>query len=335
MSGEEDGPARAVPPPVAAEAALRPLEEAMARIRREASEIRAAVAAYDSVYSEGRGRTRESLTVVHGKRAIHHALEAAAHRCATEVLVAQPGGGLPAELLQRGLALSLPLLARGVRQRTLYQHSARTHKPTLAHVEQLLEHGAEVRTLAEMSDQLIICDEDVAFLPSAEDGGHAMLIATHPDLVRYLRVMFERSWAQAAPVDPSASRRPDSPFMTDLQRTILRAVVEGETDERIARRIGLSRRTVVSHIRKVAEHFGSNSRAQLGFLLAGSGLLDDGVAPAGAPEPSPGRARRTASGGAEDGAEDRAEGGAEGDGAEDRAEDGTAPHRPASPFTSD
>ncbi|MGI5480882.1 LuxR C-terminal-related transcriptional regulator [Streptomyces lavendofoliae] len=303
-SGEEDGPARAVPPPVAAEAALRPLEEAMTRLRREASEIRAAVAAYDSVYSEGRGRTKESLSVVHGKRAIHHALEAAAQSCVAEVLVAQPGGGLPAELLQRGVALSLPLLARGVRQRTLYQHSARTHKPTLTHIEQLLAHGAEVRTLAEMSDQLIICDQDVAFLPSTEDAGHAMLIATHPDLVRYLRVMFERSWAQAAPVDPSASRRPDSPFMSDLQRTILRAMVEGETDERIARRIGLSRRTVVSHIRKVAEHFGSNSRAQLGFLLAGSGLLDD-AAPGGAPGDAPG------------------------------GTEGAAPHRPASPFTSD
>ncbi|PZT69540.1 hypothetical protein DN402_23685 [Streptomyces sp. SW4] len=110
-----------------------------------------------------------------------------------------------------------------------------------------------------------------------------MMIARHPDLVRYLREMFERSWVRAAPVVRSASRQEDGAFLDDLQRTILRAMVEGETDERIARRIGLSRRTVVSHIRKVAERFGSNSRAQLGYLLAGSSLLAD--KPGGADTP--------------------------------------------------
>ncbi|MFE7180922.1 response regulator transcription factor [Streptomyces erythrochromogenes] len=91
---------------------------------------------------------------------------------------------------------------------------------------------------------------------------------------------------------PPARHRPrqeDRPFLDDLQRTILRAMVEGETDERIARRIGLSRRTVVSHIRKVAERFGSNSRAQLGYLLAGSGLLAEAGGDARGPGAPPSR----------------------------------------------
>ncbi len=288
-SGQEDGPAYAVPPPVAAEAALRPVEEEMSRLRREAARIRAAMASYDAVYSEARSRGEETLTVIYGERAIHHALQAAVKTCAEELLVSQPGGGLPVRLLHRSLGLSLPLLERGVRQRTLYQHSARSHKPTLAHIERLLGHGAEVRTLAETPDQLLVCDRDVAFLPAGEDGGHAMMIVKHPDLVRYLRAMFERSWARAEPVEPSASRQEDRPFLDDLQRTILRAMVEGETDERIARRIGLSRRTVVSHIRKVAERFGSNSRAQLGYLLAGSGLLAEEGGDARGPGAPPSR----------------------------------------------
>lgn len=47
----------------------------------------------------------------------------------------------------------------------------------------------------------------------------------------------------------------------------------GETDESIARRLGMSRRSVAEHVRRVSERLGSNSRAQLGYLVATSGLL--------------------------------------------------------------
>ncbi|GAA2415917.1 hypothetical protein GCM10010433_13660 [Streptomyces pulveraceus] len=66
-----------------------------------------------------------------------------------------------------------------------------------------------------------------------------------------------------------------TPVVTsDLQRTILQAVVGGETDESIARRLGMSRRSVAEHVRRVSERLGSNSRAQLGYLVATSGLLE-------------------------------------------------------------
>ncbi|WP_063762945.1 LuxR C-terminal-related transcriptional regulator [Streptomyces rimosus] len=273
-SQSPDGRAFPVPPVIAAEAALRPLEETMARLRREAAQIRAAVGAYDSVYSEVRSREEQPLTVIRGTRAISHALEAAVSGCAGELITAQPGGGRPAELLREALGRSLPLLARGVRQRTLYQHSVRTHRPTLAYIRRITAEGAEVRTLAEMFDRLIICDQAVAFIPTCEETADTAMEIRHPALIRYLTVMFERHWARAVPVDPSAGTQREAPVLDDLQRVILRAMVEGETDERIARRIGLSRRTVVAHIRKVSEHFNSSSRAQLGFLLASSGLLD-------------------------------------------------------------
>ncbi|WP_369213809.1 LuxR C-terminal-related transcriptional regulator [Streptomyces flavofungini] len=265
----------------------------MARLRREAAEIRAAVGAYDSVYSDARRREEQSLTVIRGTRAISHALEAAVGGCADELITAQPGGGRSAELLREALGRSLPLLARGVRQRTLYQHSVRTHKPTLAYIRRVTAAGAEVRTLAEIFDRLIICDQDVAFIPTGEETADAAMEIRHPALIRYLTVMFERHWARAAPVGPSAGGQREAPVMDDLQRVILRAMVAGETDERIARRIGLSRRTVVAHIRRVSEHFDSSSRAQLGFLLASSGLLD---VPDDGDGPCPGAADETALG---------------------------------------
>lgn len=267
-----------VPPSVAAEAALRPLEEAMAGLRSEAATIRAALGAYDSIYANARRKEEQPLTVIRGTRTISHALEAAVSGCTQELITAQPGGGRSAELLREALGRSLPLLARGVRQRTLYQHSVRTHKPTLAYIKQVSAQGAEVRTLAEIFDRLIICDQDVAFIPTGEKTADTAMAIRHPALIRFLRVMFERHWTRATPVDPSAGGQREALVVDDIQRVILRAMVAGETDERIARRIGLSRRTVVAHIRRVSEHFDSNSRAQLGFLLASSGLLDNAEA---------------------------------------------------------
>jgi DNA-binding NarL/FixJ family response regulator len=49
--------------------------------------------------------------------------------------------------------------------------------------------------------------------------------------------------------------------------------VEGHVDEAIARRLGMNVRTCRAHIAKLATALGSGSRAQLGYLIAQSGIL--------------------------------------------------------------
>ncbi|MFE3943172.1 hypothetical protein ACFXPV_15060 [Streptomyces sp. NPDC059118] len=49
--------------------------------------------------------------------------------------------------------------------------------------------------------------------------------------------------------------------------------VLGPIEAAIARRLGMSRRSVTEHMRRVSEQPGSNCRAQLGCLVATSGLL--------------------------------------------------------------
>jgi DNA-binding NarL/FixJ family response regulator len=57
--------------------------------------------------------------------------------------------------------------------------------------------------------------------------------------------------------------------------------VEGHVDEAIARRLGMNVRTCRAHIAKLAQALGSGSRAQLGYLIAQSGMLNSEDAPAG------------------------------------------------------
>ncbi|MGC5565049.1 hypothetical protein ACPYPG_19715 [Streptomyces sp. FR-108] len=47
------------------------------------------------------------------------------------------------------------------------------------------------------------------------------------------------------------------------------------SDAVVAERLGLDVRTARAHIAKLAELLGSESRAQLGYLIGRSGILDD------------------------------------------------------------
>jgi DNA-binding NarL/FixJ family response regulator len=146
----------------------------------------------------------------------------------------------------------------------------------MAYIERVTEAGAEVRTLAEVVERLIVCDRSVAFVALSRDSADGALQIRDPALVRYLARVFEQTWERSTPVHPAdPAERRNPAVVSDLQQTILRAVVAGETDDSIARRLGMSRRSVAEHIRKVSLRLGSGSRAQLGYLVATSGLLED------------------------------------------------------------
>ncbi|WP_280513731.1 LuxR C-terminal-related transcriptional regulator [Streptomyces purpureus] len=64
--------------------------------------------------------------------------------------------------------------------------------------------------------------------------------------------------------------------MTDEQRrTALRLMVQGYTDAAIAARLGMSPRTVAAHIKRASDELGSRSRANLAYLLATGGHLQE------------------------------------------------------------
>ncbi|MCX4674581.1 LuxR C-terminal-related transcriptional regulator [Streptomyces sp. NBC_01433] len=262
-----------VPPETASFAALAPMEEAILEQRRTLRSARAALAAFEGLYADVHRLQQPALTRLSGHAVISKALEAGVGGCREEVRTAHPGGGRPAHLLRESLPRDLNSLRRGIRQHTIYQHTVRSDRTTLAYIEQVTAAGAEVRTLAEVVDRIIVFDRDLAFIPFSDEPHNALRIQ-HPSLVRLLIRHFDEAWARSVPVRPERALLRTPVITSDLQRAILQAVVNGETDAAIARRIGMSRRSVAEHMRKVSEQLGSNSRAQLGYLVATSGLLD-------------------------------------------------------------
>ncbi|WP_329229613.1 helix-turn-helix transcriptional regulator [Streptomyces canus] len=163
------------------------------------------------------------------------------------------------------------LLNRGGRIRTLYQHTLR-HAPSVVARYERLRGDVEARSLDEVTERLIIVDRTVAFIPATKDRTLALEIR-HPALVSFFVTAFDRLWRLATPMYPEAVQQPTRNGITPRQRAIAALLVEGHTDAVIADRLGMNIRTARVHIAKLAATLGSESRAQLGYLIGQSGIL--------------------------------------------------------------
>ncbi|MGY4965645.1 helix-turn-helix transcriptional regulator [Streptomyces sp. 900105245] len=265
---------RPVPPTLALAQRLHPLEQEITERRRLSVALADVFEPFMDLSTTQESTPTHSITVLEGLDRINAALDLATSHCRTEMLTVQPSGRRrPEQRLIEGLERDKPLIERGVRIRTLYQHTARYSPDRLAYVDHFANGKVEYRTIDELVDRLIVCDETVAFIPIQDDRQVALELR-HPGLVRYLIKVFEFMWDRAVPLSAGAPYETAPDGITDIQHSIAKLLVEGHVDEAIARRLGMNVRTCRAHIAKLAQALGSGSRAQLGYLIAQSGMLD-------------------------------------------------------------
>ncbi|MBW8818563.1 MAG: helix-turn-helix transcriptional regulator [Streptomyces sp.] len=262
---------RPIAPAFALHRLLRGVEERIADERRR--EERLAATFEPLVGISGALAETPAISVLSGLDRIGEAIERTVSGTSGEMLTIQPhthhipAAGIYAEALVRDQGL----LDRGGRIRTLYQHTQRHAPSILARYERL--HGdVEARTLDEVTQRLIVVDRDIAFIPANQDRTLALEIR-HPAIVDFLVTAFDRLWRLATPMYPEAVQQPTRDGITPRQRAIAALLVEGHTDAVIADRLGMNIRTARVHIAKLAATLGSESRAQLGYLIGQSGIL--------------------------------------------------------------
>jgi DNA-binding CsgD family transcriptional regulator/sugar-specific transcriptional regulator TrmB len=264
---------RPIPPSIALAQRLNPIEREITEQRRLSVALAELFEPFMDISTQVVSSTH-AITVLEGLDRINSALDLATSQCQTEMLTIQPSGHRrPENRLLEGLERDKPLIERGVRIRTLYQHTARFSPDRLAYADQFTDGKVEYRTIDELVERLIICDETVAFIPVREDRQVALELR-HPGLVRYLVRVFEFIWNRAVPLTAGTPYETAPDGITDIQHSIAKLLVEGHVDEAIARRLGMNVRTCRAHIAKLAAVLGSGSRAQLGYLIAQSGILD-------------------------------------------------------------
>lgn len=207
-----------------------------------------------------------ALELIPGVGDVRKLITGLADGCRTEVLTSQPGGARDEEVLQESLERTERLLERGVRMRTLYQHTARFSPATASFVERVTPLGAQVHTLAHGFPRCIIFDREVAILPLS-DGSHGAAVARNSHLVSFLVEGFERAWSAAEKFASDSDRPARAAITSDIQQTIVALLIQGESDNRIAHVVGISLRNCQRHIANIMKSIGARNRLHAGYLL--------------------------------------------------------------------
>ncbi|MEU5465683.1 helix-turn-helix transcriptional regulator [Streptomyces althioticus] len=269
-----------LPPAIALQQLLRRSGERIAAERRREEWL---AETFHALMGTGGGPGGEAstptLSLLSGLHRINGAIAQALADGTREVLCIQPPNNYQTSEYARtaqaaAMVRDQQFLDRGGRIRVIYPHTQRHIPLVVARYEQL-RGDAQARTLDEVTGRMIIVDRTVAFIPG-DDEGHSdiALEIRHPAVVDYLVNMFDRFWRLATPMHPQAVQPPSLGGVTARQRAIARLLVEGHTDAVVADRLGMNIRTARVHIAKLAATLGSQSRAQLGYLIGQSGILD-------------------------------------------------------------
>ena len=184
-------------------------------------------------------------------------------------------GPLPAsEVLVGSLATDAAMINRGVQVRSIYGQSVNSGPRQRKYLSELSSLGAQVRLAQQVPFDLVVGDDHSALIAAdPENFSGPAVIVRGPILVRSYLALFEDCWLRAAPYDPHATRAEAGGELTDQHRTTLRLLANGLTDERIARKLGVSLRTVSRLVSEIMRYLDADSRFQAGVMAASQGLL--------------------------------------------------------------
>ena len=249
---------------------VSPLSQEAARLLSESSQWSSAFSNLSQTWRRApQSSSRGPFTYLRDS-AIDSFLEQIVAECEEEMLTAQPQAGRDPRFLAMAALRDIELLERGAMMRTLYQHSARRSSVTHKYVAAVTARGAEVRTLDEFFNRMIVIDRRVAVIPNQEDLSVAVAIR-EPAVVAYLVDIFERSWERAR-----AFTNRETSLMKDIaaeQRAMtMRMLIEGHSDPVSAKRLGVSPRTYAGYVADLKTEYDAETRFQLGYTMGRMGV---------------------------------------------------------------
>ncbi|WP_329136389.1 LuxR C-terminal-related transcriptional regulator [Streptomyces sp. NBC_01476] len=185
-------------------------------------------------------------------------------------------GPLPnSEVLSHSIRADEELIQRGIRVRAIYPQSVDSAPRQRKYLAQLSATGVEVRLAAQVPFDLLIADSHTAFLTAnPENPSEAAIVVRGAALIRSYIALYEDCWLRSVPYSAQATSTfdPDGE-LTEQHRTTMRLLANGLTDERIARKLGVSLRTVSRLVSEVMRYLQADSRFQAGVLAATHGLI--------------------------------------------------------------
>ncbi|MBD0735406.1 helix-turn-helix transcriptional regulator [Streptomyces sp. CBMA29] len=260
---------------------------------RNAAELSETTQALLTVFRPAAARLQEQV-VVRNFEDLETRLSALADIDATarESVDSLHPGPMPQDMavLEHSLAGDAALVRRGVRVRALYPRSLLQIPKYNKYLNDLTDVGVGVRLIDHGPHDLLVVDRHTVVLPGVPHVRSSMTLVRGAVLARSYVSVYEDYWLRAKPMPHMAHMAhmahmphmgrggqgtPDSdddtgaaPDFTDQERTIIRLMANGYSDDRIARTLGVARRTVQRVMTKLMERLQVSSRFEVGMKLA-------------------------------------------------------------------
>ncbi|MCX5392303.1 helix-turn-helix transcriptional regulator [Streptomyces sp. NBC_00094] len=182
---------------------------------------------------------------------------------------------LKREVGERVLSRDRRQIENGVRVRAMYSEQVCASAEVAEHLRRRVEAGVEVRIASAVPMPLIIADAQFAVVPvdPAEPAAGAVL-ARGPALVRSYLALYEHCWHTALPYGDGSAPDQGGDGLSEQQRAALRMLASGMKDEKIARGLGVSLRTVSRMLSELMQEMGATSRFEAGVRAYRLGWVD-------------------------------------------------------------
>lgn len=166
-----------------------------------------------------------------------------------ELLGAHPHKPRTREQMELGVPRDKAAIDRGVRYRTLYQDVVRDDAVSCEWASTMAQHGAQYRTLMDPFERVIIVDRKIAvisdYVMEAAPEGAAWII-TDRAMVGFCAHAFEQEWRRGTVWHGERRQRGlrVAGRLSEVQKSILRALSENQTLDGLARRMSVSKRSL-------------------------------------------------------------------------------------------
>ncbi|MFD4374026.1 LuxR C-terminal-related transcriptional regulator [Streptomyces sp. NPDC058486] len=182
-----------------------------------------------------------------------------------------PGRQVPERIFERDARQ----LAQGIRLRAAYRVQDAVRPEAAAVIKRRAELGVEVRIAPELPMTMVLVDQQYALVPlHPEEPGRGAILARGPLLVGSFLSLYEHCWHTATPYGDDMAPERGGDGLSEQQRAALQMLADGMKDEKIARNLGVSLRTVSRMLSELMQELGASSRFEAGVRAVRLGWLD-------------------------------------------------------------
>ncbi|MHC0429896.1 helix-turn-helix transcriptional regulator [Streptomyces sp. O3] len=179
------------------------------------------------------------------------------------------------DIPERVLSRDRRQVEHGVRVRAIYNQRFAALPEMAEYFRRKVEVGVDLRLSPVVPMNMVIADHQFALLPvDPEDSGAGAVLAKGPALVRSYLALYEQCWHAAVPFGDQLPAEHGGDGLSEQQRAALRMLASGMKDEKIARSLGVSLRTVSRMLSELMQELGASSRFEAGVRATRLGWLD-------------------------------------------------------------